>query len=368
MSWHYLQAGEAVSSEDSSLDGTQFAPSRLKATREKYCSRDSLTESFHSSRYGTILELLTVDHGVEPLILLPGGFLVRTFRQREKVLESMGNGPGSGEKWPGWFAKYDLNLCSWKTAQCSLFGESIEFSETWPRWGIMRDGVCWEQTPPERLTKGKGSGFWPTPTKSDGNGPGIHGQGGMDLRTAVKMWPTPTLCGNHNRKGASKTSGDGLATKVKKYPTQTARDWKSGKASEKTMNKNSQPLSEVVVSGGKSTRQTYPTPTNSMMTWADMEQAKYSGNDPKRPTYQEVKYPTPQARDYRTGQRSRWEDKKRSRNLNDHQATEQTGKLNPEWVAWLMGVPIGYTDLKPLGMHKFRQWWRLHSLFYPKGC
>jgi hypothetical protein len=28
------------------------------------------------------------------------------------------------------------------------------------------------------------------------------------------MWPTPTVCGNYNRKGASATSGDGLATAV----------------------------------------------------------------------------------------------------------------------------------------------------------
>jgi DNA (cytosine-5)-methyltransferase 1 len=30
------------------------------------------------------------------------------------------------------------------------------------------------------------------------------------------MWPTPTVCGNYNRKGASKTSGDGLATQVRR--------------------------------------------------------------------------------------------------------------------------------------------------------
>jgi len=30
------------------------------------------------------------------------------------------------------------------------------------------------------------------------------------------------------------------------------------------------------------------------------------------------------------------------------------GPLNPDWVEWLMGLPIGHTDLKPLGTHKFR--------------
>jgi hypothetical protein len=31
----------------------------------------------------------------------------------------------------------------------------------------------------------------PTPRTSDTNGPGLHGDGGMDLRTAVTLLPTP---------------------------------------------------------------------------------------------------------------------------------------------------------------------------------
>ncbi|SET71554.1 hypothetical protein SAMN05443270_1091 [Lacrimispora sphenoides] len=55
-------------------------------------------------------------------------------------------------------------------------------------------------------------------------------------------------------------------------------------------------------------------------------------------------YATPQARDYRTGQKSRWESKERSRNLND----QIGGQLNPDWVEWLMGFPIGWTELNAL--------------------
>jgi len=29
------------------------------------------------------------------------------------------------------------------------------------------------------------------------------------------------------------------------------------------------------------------------------------------------------------------------------------GQLNPTWVEWLMGWPLGWTDLKPLAMDKF---------------
>ena len=54
-----------------------------------------------------------------------------------------------------------------------------------------------------------------------------------------------------------------------------------------------------------------------------------------------IHFATPQARDYRTGQTSRWEDANRSRNLND----QIGGQLNPTWVEWLMGFPTGWTDL-----------------------
>ena len=37
------------------------------------------------------------------------------------------------------------------------------------------------------------------------------------------------------------------------------------------------------------------------------------------------------------------------------------GRLNPEWVEWLMGLPIGWTDLKPLEMVKFQQWLNSHG-------
>jgi hypothetical protein len=122
---------------------------------------------------------------------------------------------------------------------------------------------------------------------------------------------------------------------------------------------------------------------------------------------------TPQHRDFRSGQASRWDDPRRTRNLNDQVAKWPTptssvgganhnspsvvsgkrfamnlagavqsfptptrrdyksgtgaqdrpghspplsnvigGTLNPTWVEWLMGWPLGWTDLKPLEMDK----------------
>jgi len=78
------------------------------------------------------------------------------------------------------------------------------------------------------------------------------------------------------------------------------------------------------------------------------------------------RFPTPLSRDYRTGdkpdsrraivkQSGRWH----SPNLNDVAAPG--GQLNPPWVEWLMGWPIGWTDSEPLATDKFQQWFDSHG-------
>jgi len=42
-------------------------------------------------------------------------------------------------------------------------------------------------------------------------------------------------------------------------------------------------------------------------------------------------------------------------------ASQAGGHLNPTWVEWLMGWPLGWTDLKPLEMDKFQEWLLKHS-------
>jgi site-specific DNA-cytosine methylase len=41
-------------------------------------------------------------------------------------------------------------------------------------------------------------------------------------------------------------------------------------------------------------------------------------------------------------------------------ASRVGGHLNPTWVEWLMGWPLGWTDLKPLETDKFQSWLRAH--------
>jgi hypothetical protein len=55
-----------------------------------------------------------------------------------------------------------------------------------------------------------------------------------------------------------------------------------------------------------------------------------------------VKWATPTARDWRSGKASQATHDKNSRPLSE----QAGGSLNPTWVEWLMGWPLGWTDLK----------------------
>lgn len=72
-----------------------------------------------------------------------------------------------------------------------------------------------------------------------------HGTSGID---GSALLPTLTVCGNYNRKGTSKTSGDGLATALRRFPTFVARDYRSPGRSrlERTGSKAGEHLPNVV--------------------------------------------------------------------------------------------------------------------------
>jgi hypothetical protein len=61
-----------------------------------------------------------------------------------------------------------------------------------------------------------------------------------------------------------------------------------------------------------------------------------------------VKWATPTAMDWRSGKASQATMERNSRPLSE----QAGGSLNPTWVEWLMGWPIGWTDLKPSAMDK----------------
>ena len=75
----------------------------------------------------------------------------------------------------------------------------MTFSGTWPKAGIMRDGVCWRQPMWERHTCANGSGLWPTPTANDTKANDHYGNGSLKLSGAVAQWRTPMASDWKNR-------------------------------------------------------------------------------------------------------------------------------------------------------------------------
>jgi hypothetical protein len=166
MSWLFSQVLVEEYLGDTSLDGEQSALLNGNPIQQAFCAPDKMTVFSRLSRFGMTYKPLTESHGEELCKLYREAFLVRTYQPQEKVQELTENAAECGEKWRASFTKYDLDSSSWKTHQCSLLGDLDEFLETWPQWGLMRDGECWEQTPLEPSTDGKEFGFWGTPTTS----------------------------------------------------------------------------------------------------------------------------------------------------------------------------------------------------------
>jgi hypothetical protein len=61
-------------------------------------------------------------------------------------------------------------------------------------------------------------------------------------------------------------------------------------------------------------------------------------------------------------------DEFRSPALNPFELCPKGFLPSPTWVEKLMGWPIGWTDLQPLGMDKFQEWHHAHSIFSPANA
>ena len=118
-----------------------------------------------------------------------------------------------------------------------------------------------------------------------------------------------------------------------------------------------------------------PTPTASMMPCEgtvrimrkQWEAGKYTleeasaiaGRDIRKSQGKVQTYPTPSASMGNRGTQAEWTPIRKSGHsaqytLNQalRDLTGKVGKPNPRWTEWLMGWPLGWTDLKPLEMDK----------------
>ena len=308
MSWSFspVLVGEYL--DRSCLDTVPSAPLNSMPMPDQFYWPDKPTEFSRLSRFGTMCEPLMGNRGAELLTLFLEDSRARTYPSQAVAMDWTVNVADSGGRWRESLAKYSPDSHSLKTAQLSLIEDWTGCFVTLPRSGLMLGGQCWELPMLGRITREIESGFLPTPVATDaGSGRFNTSIGGTPRPTLALMarkglWPTPTVCGNHNRKGASKTSGDGLATAVAMSLTRTSSGF----------------MDAPIVRGTL-----LPTPT--------AHNAKETG------AASQMGRNTVQLWDL------------------------MGGKLNPQWVEWLMGWPIGHTDLKQSETDKFPNAVQLHG-------
>jgi hypothetical protein len=160
----------AASNSGSSLTASE--PSRTSSsttTPKPSCFHGWQTEGWIVPPCGPTCEHSTAIRGADEWISYTGD-------SRARISVSQGSGPGSPEPEAGSglnslesLARFDPDSCSWKTSQdCLLTQHSDEFSETWPRSGLMRGGRVFPQAPWVLHTSETAFGYLPTPNKSLG--------------------------------------------------------------------------------------------------------------------------------------------------------------------------------------------------------
>lgn len=296
MSWHCSQALVAEFSERGCLDGESCAllsEMRSVERRSYGAKKKAYSPRFRS---GTTFAHSTAQRGVEAWMSSLRASHASHSPSPASVRERWTNAI-SGLTPFAFSATCPQGMPCWRTCQGSFLPDtSAQSCTTFARAGMMLAGKLYQRPSWERRTSEIDYGLWPTVNAADASG-------------------------SRGSKGKDRPDEGGLAKHVKMFPTPAARDWRSGKASNATMQRNSRPLNEIVSHGGTSTRRAWTTPC-----------ADDTGHRGKR---------------YERGGTAL--------------STQAQGQLNPSWVEWLMGWPIGWTALEPLGMDRFRQWLEQHG-------
>jgi hypothetical protein len=287
MSFIFSQALVEEFSAGNCLDTELFALLSGSHTPKLSLWHDKTMAPSRLSRFGMTCSLLTESLGADVLTWWLAGFPVKTSASQEKAQASAASDPGCGVTWRASLAKFDPDSCSWKTAQLSLLGGSELSSVIWPRSGMTADGQCWELPMLGRRTSGTGCGYWQTPVADDSVNRAkgkINSRGEPKLSAQVMQWPTP--CANSHTgagSGPNKTGAPNLQTVVQSR------------------------------------------------TWPTATATAYKGWSPNH-----NRADTDDRLDYSVERQA----------FSPGQATPLM-RLNPNWVEWLMGWPIGHTELKP---------------------
>ncbi|AUR97051.1 hypothetical protein NVP1236O_59 [Vibrio phage 1.236.O._10N.261.52.C4] len=176
MSWHCSQEEGEVFSLQSYLDGIRYVrSSSMKNTGTAYY-RGNQTELSTDSQSGMTLEPLTENRGEGKLTLSAVDSPARISAQQEKGLELMEKGLDFGKSTQELLAKFDQKLSLLKTPQILELEDSMSFSKTCMRWGMMQGGVCLALGTSVSSTEGIACGLLPSPSGVNGGKNHIAGR------------------------------------------------------------------------------------------------------------------------------------------------------------------------------------------------
>lgn len=297
MSFICSPALEAECSRANCSGTAASAPSRSIPTAKPSSSPDSKTARSRRSPSFPTYEPLTGDRGEALLTWWLAAFRAKTSAWPEAAQGSTASAPDSGEKWRASLARFDRDTSSWRTVQHSLLGGSESSSVTWPRSGMTADGRCYLRPTSAPRICAKGSGFWPTPTTQD----------------------NAQVAGQYKNPKSVTT----LAGAVRMMPTPKASDGAKGGP-------------------------------NSIHGTGSLSLPAFA-----------ARYPTPcatAAKGWSPGH-NRADTNDRLDYTIEREASQSgaSGRLNPEFVEWLMGWPIGHTGLEPVATARLREWQQQHS-------
>ena len=321
MCWTVSQALVAEYSLVCYLGTDQFVPSKLMRTVDQFLYGDKTMDTSRRSRFGMTSEHLTDEHGEALLTFYRVASLARTSVPPETAPELPEKNHVSGLKCSVSFGRYDRSTSSWKTP-LNLFGEDSTLSSAaWSKAGTMRNGYCWERTTWVPRTDENDVGFsenFPTPKARD--------------------WKMAGMAAEMKRKSPS------LPAFVRMFPTPQASDAKRTGTHPAEWRRDSPSLPAVV--------QMFPTPTVN----GNHNRAGLSKNSGDGLATFVKRFRTP---DTHAGGRSGLLAKgithrKNGQPVQVRLVDQVGGKLNPVWVEWLMGFPLGWTDLKVLATPKSR--------------
>jgi hypothetical protein len=313
MSWHFSQALVAAFSVERSSGGEPSAPSSLTPTPAMCWLPGRTTDAFRPSRSGMTCEPLTADRGTELLTWCLADSRAKTSPPPARAPGSAEPALDSGARWHALLVKFDPASCGWKTARC-LWEEGLDWScLTLPRWGSLHDGELWERATPGLPTSGSGFGLreatYPTPNTLDAAGAGrmnpnanVKKWGGVNSlggMAATGMWPTPRAANPGSRPNGK--GGKILAEEV------------------------------AIAEGLRERGQTFATPKS--RDWKGQSQRGIHAPGDALP------------------------------NMDRGDGKPVGGSLNPTWVEWLMGWPLGWTDCAAPATAKYQEWRQWHGGF-----